>query len=207
MEWAAAYFAAANSRLINGPPVQEIEMPEMQVLDPAGLQVIEGYLFPNYDSANKKELIRQLSMLRTNAGKYSTYFANIDIFNWQVFDAAKLELFRIITLGITGFDNPLTLKSQKESAASLESLKKVLAYYKDSANTGNLAAKLDAAIQYLNLHTDFNAFNRMEFITRYANPVSIGISDLEEKLKIKVIRYNRLLNQDAKPCLIPMPLT
>jgi cytochrome c peroxidase len=38
----------------------------------------------------------------------------------------------------------------------------------------------------------------MEFITRYANPVSIGISDLEKKLKIKVIRYNRLLNQDAK---------
>ena len=80
----------------------------------------------------------------------------------------------------------------------MESLKKVLVYYKDSANTGNLETKLDAAIQYLNLHTDFNSFNRMEFITRYANPISIGISDLEEKLKIKVIRYNRLLSQDAK---------
>jgi len=198
IQWAAEYFAAANSRLVNGPPVQEIEMPEMQVLDPAGLQVIEGYLFPKYDSANKKDLIRQLSMLRANVSKYNTYFANIDIFNWQVFDAAKLELFRIITLGITGFDNPLTLNSSKESAASLESLKKILSYYNDSANTGNLVAKLDAAIQYLNLHTDFNSFNRMEFITRYANPVSIGISDLEKKLKIKVIRYNRLLNQDAK---------
>ena len=198
MEWAAEYFAPANSRLINGPPVQEIEMPEMQVLDPAGLQVIEGYLFPKYDSSNKTELIRQLNMLRVNVSKYNTYFANIDIFNWQVFDAAKLELFRIITLGITGFDNPLTLKSSKESATALESLKKVLVYYKDSANTGNLETKLDAAIQYLNQHTDFNSFNRMEFITRYANPISIGISDLEEKLKIKVIRYNRLLNQDAK---------
>ena len=46
MEWAAAYFAPANARLINGPPVQEIEMPEMQVLDPAGLQVIEGIFIP-----------------------------------------------------------------------------------------------------------------------------------------------------------------
>jgi cytochrome c peroxidase len=198
MEWAAEYFAPANTRLVNGPPVQEIELPDMRVTDPAGLQVIEGYIFPKYDSANKKELIRQLGMLRSNAHKYSIYFGNIDIFNWQVFDAAKLELYRIISLGITGFDNPLTLKSSKESATALESLKMVLESYKDPANTGNLAAKLDSAINYLNLHDDFNTLNRMEFITRYANPVSIGISDLEEKLKIKVIRYNRLLNQDAK---------
>jgi cytochrome c peroxidase len=198
MEWAAEYFSPASARLVNGPPVQEIEMPEIQVIDPAGLQVIEGYLFPKYDSANKKELIKQLSMLKVNVSRYNTYFANIDIFNWQVFDATKLELFRIITLGISGFDNPLTLRSSKESAASLESLKKVLSDYKDSANTGDLAAKMDAAIHYLNMHTDFNSFNRMEFITRYANPISVGISDLEEKLKIHVIRYNRLLNQDAK---------
>jgi cytochrome c peroxidase len=198
MEWAAAYFSPANTRLVNGPPVQEIEMPDLKVLDPTGLQVIEGYLFPKYDSAYKKELTRQLGMLRANISKYSTYFANVDIFNWQVFDAAKLELFRIITLGITGFDNPLTLRSSKESATALESVKKVLEFYKDSANSGDLKAKLDAAIHYLNLHTEFNSFNRMEFITRYANPVSIGISDLEKKLKIKVIRYNRLLNQDAK---------
>ena len=43
------------------------------------------------------------------------------MFDWQVFDAAKLEVFRILALGISGFDNPLTLKSSQESAASLES--------------------------------------------------------------------------------------
>jgi len=196
-EWAAEYFDPATSRLVNGPPVQEVEA-SGQVLEPAGLQVIESHLFPTYDSAKKKELIGQLSILKAGCEKYKTHFANIDIFDWQVFDAAKLEVFRIMTLGIVGFDNPLTLKSTQESAASLESLKIVLAYYNDSDNTGGLAEKLDAAAKYLSDHPDFNAFDRMDFITAYCNPITAGITDLENKLQIHVIRYNRLLNQDAK---------
>lgn len=54
MEWAAEYFLPATSRLVNGPPVQEIEVPDIQVLDPAGLQVIENILFPRYDTAQKR---------------------------------------------------------------------------------------------------------------------------------------------------------
>ena len=197
MEWAAEYFDPATSRTVNGPPVQEVEA-SGQVLEPAGLQIIEGFLFPQYDSLKKKELIGQLSILKAGCEKYKTHFSNIDIFNWQVFDAVKLEVYRIITLGIVGFDNPLTLKSMQESAASLESLQKVLAYYNDSDNTGGLAEKLTAAVKYLADHPDFNSFKRMEFITEYCNPITAGITTLEDKLQIHIIRYNRLLNQDAK---------
>jgi cytochrome c peroxidase len=221
-EWAAEYFVPATSRFVNGPPVQEVEMAGHQVFEPAGLQVIEGYLFPKYDTTRKKELIRQLDLLQSDCDKYRSHFANIDIFDWQVFDAAKLEVFRIITLGIAGFDDPLTLRSMMESAAALQSLQKVLAYYtvgenagsadKESAgspdkenagspdrgNAGNLSGKFEAATGYLDKNDDFNSFNRAKFITDYCNPITIGISDLSEKLKIHVIRYNRLLNQDAK---------
>ena len=38
----------------------------------------------------------------------------------------------------------------------------------------------------------------MEFLTAYCNPLTIGISDREKKSGIHIIRYNRLLNQDAK---------
>lgn len=47
-------------------------------------------------------------MIALNAKRY---FNNIDFFDWQVFNAAKLEIFRIETPGITSLDNPLTLKS------------------------------------------------------------------------------------------------
>lgn len=197
-EWAAEYFSPAISRFVNGPPVQEIEMSDGQVFEPAGLQVIETYLFPKYDGSKKLQLLKQLKLLQKGCAKYDTYFANIDIFNWQVFDAAKLEAFRVESLGITGFDNPLTLKSSEESYACLASLKQVLGYYTGDTDAENLLQKIDGACQYLKRNTSFNAFNRSEFITRYGNPLSTAITNLQQSLHLNAVRYNRLLNQDAK---------
>jgi cytochrome c peroxidase len=189
-EWAAEYFEPAATRTVNGPPVQEVELSGV-VIDPGGLQVIEGLLFPSFDTANRAELVRQLELLQRACDRYKMHFANIDILDWQVFDATKLEVFRIETLGITGFDNPLTLKSMEESAASLESIKKVLGYYGGEKD-------IDAAVRYLDSHAAFNAFDRAEFIKGYANPVTAGITNMVGSLGISMIRYNRLLNQDAK---------
>jgi cytochrome c peroxidase len=196
-EWAAEYFAPTTSRFVNGPPVQEIEA-DGQVIEPAGLQVIEAFLFPKYDTSHKKELIRQLTLLGKGCVKYKIYFDNIGIFDWQVFDAAKLEMFRIETLGITGFDDPLTLKSMQESSASIESLQKVMSYYTGEKDTINLLNKFEAANKYLTTNRNFDSFNRAAFITAYADPITTSITDLEASLPIHVIRYNRLLRQDAK---------
>src|SRR5450432_3402696 len=85
----------------------------------------------------------------------------------------------------------------EESAAALESLETVLTYY-GTKEEENLAGKFAGAIGYLASSPDFNGFDRMEFITAYCNPITTGIAVLENKLNIHVIRYNRLLNQDAK---------
>jgi len=197
-EWAAEYFAPVVSRFVNGPPVQEIEMGSGQVFEAAGLQVIEGYLFPVYDHSQKPELVRQLKLLGTGCDKYKAYFSHISILNWQVFDATKQEVFRILSLGITGFDNPLTLKSSQESVAALQSLNATLAYYEAKAGTENLPQEFSEAITYLNNHSDFNSFNRAGFITTYGNQISTGISNLAARSNLPVIKYNRLLNQNAK---------
>lgn len=199
IEWAAEYFDAATTRAVNGAPVPEVEMGSGQVFEPAGLQIIEGYLFPRYDASKQKDLVKQLKTIQYGCNKYKTYFSNIDILDGQVFDAARLEIFRILTLGIVGFDDPLTQKSMAESAVSLESLKNILKYYAgNDEQSKKLASQISAAVVYLKAHPGFNSFNRAEFITRYGNPISRSIADLEQHLKIHVIRYNRLLNQDAK---------
>jgi cytochrome c peroxidase len=196
-EWAAEYFEPLTAQSVNGPPVQEVEI-SGQVIEPSGLQIIEGLLFPAYDPAHKRELLKQLAVLQFGCDRYRNRFKNIDILDWQIFDATKLEIFRIETLGITGFDNPLTQKSMQESAAAVEGVQKALAYYEIKNDTQKLADKLSRAMDYLSAHPDFGQFNRMEFITAHANPITEDISDLETKLNIHVIRYNRLLNQDAK---------
>jgi cytochrome c peroxidase len=191
-EWAAEYFEPAASRTVNGPPVKEVELSGV-VIEPGGLQVIEGLLYPAYDTVNKSELLRQLSLLERGCVKYKTHFENIDILDWQVFDAVKLEVFRIETLGITGFDNLLSLKSMTECAASLGSVRDVLGHYDEGVR-----GKFDTAVAFLGSAADFNSFDRAAFITAYGNPITTAITASEERLKIAVTRYNRLLNQDAK---------
>lgn len=193
-EWAAEYFTPNITRFVNGPPVPEVEMAGSLVLEPEGLQVIEGLLFPRYDIRRKKELLQQLKLLQSNCTKYRIYFKNIDISNWQIFDAAKLEVFRILTLGITGFDNPLTLKSMKEAEVSLRNLQTVLAEF---PNHDSLTETLAAARGYLLKNTDFNTFDRAFFITRYGNEITRVITLREKQLHLPVVKYNRLLNQDA----------
>jgi len=198
IEWATEYFSPLVSKRVNGAPVIDVERSSGQVFEPAGLQVIETFLFPHYDTTKHTELVTQLQQLQTQCDKYKTYFNNINLLDWQIYDAAKLALVRIEVMGITGFDNPLTLHSMEESAAVLQSLKQALQLYLDEGDTELLMNKFENAIQYLNKHTDFNTFNRAQFILQYANPVSIAISNLEEKQQVKITTYNRLLNQRAK---------
>ncbi|TSJ43161.1 cytochrome C peroxidase [Mucilaginibacter corticis] len=197
-EWAAEYFNSGVARFINGPPVQEVEVADGAIFEPAGLQVVEGYLFPKYNPANKKDLIAQIKTLQDNARKIKPFYTNIDMFDWQVFDAGKQEIFRILALGITGFDNPLTLKSSEESIAALNGVKAAMAYYEDNAGDENLSAEFTAAAKYLAENTDFNGFDRAAFITKYGNPITTGITDLQNKLNIHGATYNRLLKMDAK---------
>lgn len=193
-EWAAEYFDPLAARSVNGPPVPEVEN-SGGVFPPSGLQVIETDLFPVRDPGKKQDLDHQFAVLLAACDRYKSHFTHVGIFDWQVFDAAKLEVFRVITTGITGFDNALTLNSVAESAAALQSLEAVLGHYSNAASGSQLTG---IAVRYLSTHPDFNNFDRAAFITGYANPLSIAISDQEAALKIHIIRYNRLLNQDAK---------
>ena len=197
-EWAAEYFVPETTGLVNGPPVEEVEMPDLRIIQPSGLQVIEGFLFPVYDSSRKRELIARLFSLQSDCENYRSFFNLNKLHDPQVLDGVKLEVFRIMTLGISGFDNPMTLNSIQESAAGLKSLEKVMDFYIKESGNDNLKQDFEKAISYLKIHKDFNSFNRMEFITDYCNPITTEITGLQESLKINGFKYNRLLNQDAK---------
>lgn len=198
IEWATEYFVPLTTRFINGAPVPEVEPTNNQVFEPQGLQVIEALLYPKYDPAKKEELLKRIELLQAGCKEYKAHFNDIDILEGQVFDAVKLEVFRILTLGITGFDTPLLQNSIEESGASLDGLRAVMAYYTGKKDEEQIQAKLNAAIKYLQNNRDFNAFDRAAFITQFGNPITIAVTDLETRLRIHVIRYNRLLNQNAK---------
>ncbi len=197
-EWATEYYSPMVSKFVNGAPVIEVEKHSGQIIQPAGLQVIETFIFPHYDTTSRAELLAQLQNLEVACDKYKIYFAHVALLDWQIYDAANLELFRIETMGITGFDNALTLHSMEESSAALQSLKQALRVYLQEDDTEQLMNKFDNAIQYLEQHSDFNTFNRAQFILQYANPITTSIIHLEKKQNIQMMTYNRLLNQSSK---------
>src|ERR1700760_4410675 len=128
IEWAAEYFDPTAAKIVNGPPVQEVEL-DGRVIDPAGLQIMEADLYPAYNPSHKQELLAQLQRIQAACAEYKRHFTHIDILNWQVFDATQLEVYRVMTLGLVGFDDPLSQKSMPEAAAALSSMKEVLALY------------------------------------------------------------------------------
>jgi cytochrome c peroxidase len=163
-----------------------------------GMQVIEQFIYPRFNTAEKKELSSQVGHLITNTEYLVSYFNDHPLADWRVLDAAKLEVFRIITLGITGFDNALSLNSMEESAVALKSLRDMLSYYVNKKEKSSLLQDLDAAIAYLHQHPDFETFDRAIFITTFANKISTAIALLEQELPGPKIKYNRLLRQEAK---------
>lgn len=202
-EWAAAYFNADLAKRLNGPPVQEIENADLldpamaRAVEPMGLQVLEELIYPRYDVAKKKELVDEVGHLITNSGYLISYFADHRFADWRILDAAKLEVFRIIALGITGFDTSLSLNGMEESSVSLESLRSVLAFYVDQKGKAPLLRDLDASREFLQHNPDFDSFDRAVFTTRFLNKVSSGIARLERDLPGRKIKYNRMLGQSA----------
>lgn len=203
-EWAASYFASDLTKRLNGPPVKEIENADLldpslaRAIDPLGLQVIEQFIYPQLDTASRKALLSESEHLVTNTGYLLTYFSNHDLADWRILDAAKLEIFRIIALGITGYDNALSLNSMQESAVCLQSLRDIVSLYIGKQANSSLLGDIDTAISYLRQHTDFETFDRAAFITRFANTISFDIAQLEQSLPGPKITYNRLLRQEAK---------
>ena len=189
LEWATEYFVPLTARQVNGPPVPETELSGL-VIQPKGLQVIEQFIFPHFSQNKKQELKDLLDQLALHAAGFRIYFQQADLQNWQIFDAVKLEVFRIETLGLNDFDDPLSKRCFAESAAALQSLQEVMHHY-------GMVTEFDPAIRYLQHPTTFDLFNRADFITRYANPLTRSLMSLKARIKMPDIRYNRLLNQDA----------
>jgi cytochrome c peroxidase len=198
LEWYTEYFMPATTRFVNGAPLPEIENEENKIFEPQGLQVIEPLLYPSFDTSNRNELIRQVKLLISAAQNYKSYLHDLEFNDSHVFDAVRLQVFRIISLGISGFDVPLAQSSISEAAVSLQSLQSILSAYRFTTQQEEaLNKQISKATNYLFSNKSFNDFDRLRFIAEYANPISRTLKDLQVSLHIPFINDARLLRPDA----------
>ena len=172
------YYYTNESRVLNGPAIDRVEddNPD-KILPPHGFQVIENYLFGDWEiksykltSAEVEYMIKVIGKLEKQPGR--EYMFRNDL----AFDAIRAATVRLITLGITGYDSPAAMLSLPEASATITGLKELLLIYKNTAEKKNLAlytaaiSSLNGALKYLERNISFNNFNRLDFITSFINP-------------------------------------
>lgn len=202
IEWAVEYFAPDAARFINGPALDELEVEENKFLPPNGFQVIEELLFPEYRIENETNLIAELKILNGNLLQLKRQFEQIPITNEQVFDAHKLNLNRLIALGITGFDSPVVQHSIPEAVATLDSFL-VLKSYFASPTVSLLEKKVNESQEYCKAHADFNTFDRAEFIQRFVQPIAELIQQIKLENDVADVDRNAAVNQAVASFLEP----
>jgi cytochrome c peroxidase len=205
------YFLPATSRLVNGAPVAEVEVEETKLFEPAGLQVIEPLLYPSpapaaHDTASRTELRRQAVRLRRQVRSLQLSWADQEFTDAHVFDALRQQVFRVVALGITGFDTPLSpTATLPEAEAALATLEAPLRLYTPAGGApagqpGSLTAlaRLAAARAALRQQPDFAAFDRLAFIRSHANPLGRGLLALQKQLGVAPFpKELRALRPDA----------
>ena len=196
-EWAVEYFQPSVARFINGPALDEVEADENRYFPPAGFQVVEELLYPDYDKANQHDLLRETGVLLSNIRQIRTHLDAVSITDDYAVDAIQQQFARIISLGITGFDSPVALLSIPETAESLASLRQVIKGMPLLKDQVNLDKMLSDAAQYCQSHSNFNTFNRADFLTRFMIPAGKEMKKWRENNKVPVIQRTNAIRASA----------
>ncbi len=186
---------------LNGAPLPAIDrsQPGLNVLEPEGLQVLDELVFSESPEAEKKTILNLAQKLGT---EMKGIIPSIQINRLQhrfIFEAAREEVIRIFTLGLTGFDTPggstqAVQEAQTALAAVHEGLEGYIKtlYSADPDLAQELSNLFSEAHNYLEEHPEFESFNRTHFLRKFINPLFKSI--LDAQLAFGIETYKEVSN-------------
>ncbi|ANF52719.1 cytochrome-c peroxidase [Chryseobacterium glaciei] len=161
---------------LNAAPLFHIEAAgtSAYTLPPEGLQVLDELIFSD-EAGEQKEEIKTITNFLYNS--YASFYLSsvkngLSKGNNKTLPL-RIELIRIYTLGVTGFDTPGSLNISEEASHALLGMKKYInndGYFKNySVQKAN--GILTESIDYLSKNKDFETFDRIEFYKKYIQPL------------------------------------
>lgn len=200
-EWATEYFLPKSSKLLNGPALDHLDLEENKFLDAEGFQVLEEYLYPHYQKEQQTEIIKQIRIIDNLIRAGITNFEATKPSKEQVFDALRLGIFKITTLGITGFDTPVSNLLFPESQAALKGIEDVLNIYKNELQRfesfQNSMELLRTAQTTINQSSNKNTFDYLGYIINYLDPIAQKLHQLQLDAQIPFVKRVSMLKPDA----------
>jgi cytochrome c peroxidase len=204
VELLAEYYSPGTARALNGPVLDraEEEAPSV-ILRPTGFQVVEEALFPVPQDDWQIVVAREARIARANVKRLRQLAAETEPTDGHIFEAARLEIGRVVTLGLAGFDAPLSGDAVHEAAAALRGVRRTVASYAGSIPNDQMAiwdsasGRLLRAAEYLDGHPDFERLDRLELIVTYANPAARAVDSLRTALHIALPPARSAWSRDA----------
>ncbi len=164
---------------INGAPLPKLERnaPNLSIIEPKGFQALEELIFGEDPVADQVKIMELAALLDQKVAQFARFQQRVPLTDRQVLEAARFELMRIFTLGVSGFDSPAALLSLPEARTSLAVMQQAVALYEPLLNAkhADLAQRVSDSfadgIDYLEAHQDFNTFDRLHFLKTCINPL------------------------------------
>ncbi|HRG23760.1 MAG TPA: cytochrome c peroxidase [Chitinophagaceae bacterium] len=200
------YYNPFETKNLNGPAIDRIESEIAdRIIAPQGLQAAEQLLFGEEwtaDQYNKLEklLTDMLPVIDKLEREPDRIYKFKDALVW---DAIRSGLVQLVSAGITGFDSPVANLSMKEGQSTIKGMRALLAILKSSVSKewlGDIATidkLLVSASGYLAANPDFNRFDRLQFISRYINPVYAAVVKTRIKAGISAPEGRSAINYEA----------
>lgn len=195
------YFFFTSSRIYNRPPNNEIEEPHLEYMEPAGLQYIEALLFDD-PVVHKVELLQQCELLQVAADDMPALLFNFKASDAQILESVRIELVRIITLSITGFDAPLLKSGLDEALVSLQTINTVLKPYIKQSDDDIVRKYILSCETDITKSRDFDKFDRLHFLTRCALPLQEHLGRMISRMGLQ-LNEKKILNYNAKNLFSP----
>nr|WP_294938781.1 cytochrome c peroxidase [uncultured Flavobacterium sp.] len=176
------FYFPETAKSLNGAAIDENDTNETsrKLEEASGFQKVEELLFS--DETDVTELRKQIGILNGYSQSLNNNIQNLQLTDSNIFEAQKLQMVRLMSLGISGFDSPIAFHSLPETTATIESISKVISSFKADEKFNTVIGQAE---NYLAENQDFNSFDRADFIVNHCIPISNAIHKIQSALKIK----------------------
>lgn len=143
-------------------------------LPPQGLQVMDELIFSDEVKENSETIVETAGFLYNSFQQFylSAMQNGLSSGNNKTLPL-RVQLIRIFTLGVSGYDTPGSLNTSEEAKHALIGIQKYIqsdSYFKNF-NKEKSQKILQQGIQFLNKNTDFENFDRITFYKNTIQPL------------------------------------
>lgn len=199
IEFFVEYYSVLDAKYyINGAlvPKYDIEFGK-KFIAPQGFQVIEEHLFKA--DADFIKIEAEYKLLVEKFTKLKNYYTTLSIKKNKLAEATQLQLPRLMSLNLNGYDCTINKENITETIFVFEGLKTVLSFFDEKSlpekkvSYKTLLKYIDKCISNLNTNKNADTFDRLNFITKFANPTYVYLQQFFNSLAIKPSQVNYAL--------------